>query len=396
MFGKVVPRNDFVPGRVVHVIGGLGPGGAERQVFYTLQGLIDKSFESVQLLTRYLANTGHDFYLPSFNAAGIPVRVIHRQANDDDPSSMPASIGDIYRALPPGLASDLADLFWEFVNLRPEIVHAWLDGNNVRAGLAAALAGVPRIVLSGRSVNPTHFDHLYEPCMYPIYKALLELPHVTMVNNSYAGRDDYAHWLGIEASRLPVIHNGCCPPLELTNDTRRRAKQMYNISPDAIVVGTVTRLSAEKRPFLFVELVRCAIQRQSNLHFLLFGNGVLHDELNQLIAKLGLEHAIKLMGITADIWTSMAAMDVFVLTSLFEGLPNVLIEAQCAGLPVVSTTGGGSLETFIDDATGVGVKNPTPETMAEAVLRLTQIQHFELKCLRPRQFSHAGSLAYRG
>ena len=147
---------------------------------------------------------------------------------------------------------------------------------------------------------------------------------------------------------------------------------MYNISPDAIVVGTVTRLSAEKRPFLFVELVRCAIQRQSNLHFLLFGNGVLHDELNQLIAKLGLEHAIKLMGITADIWTSMAAMDVFVLTSLFEGLPNVLIEAQCAGLPVVSTTGGGSLETFIDDATGVGVKNPTPETMAEAVLRLTQ------------------------
>ena len=102
MFGKVVPRNDFVPGRVVHVIGGLGPGGAERQVFYTLQGLIDKSFESVQLLTRYLANTGHDFYLPSFNAAGIPVRVIHRQANDDDPSSMPASIGDIYRALPPG------------------------------------------------------------------------------------------------------------------------------------------------------------------------------------------------------------------------------------------------------------------------------------------------------
>jgi glycosyltransferase involved in cell wall biosynthesis len=375
MLGNAVPRKDFVPGRIVHVIGNLGPGGAERQAYYTLRGLLDKSFESVQLLAYYLAAAGdhrHDFYVPTFNAAGIPVRVIRRQSSDDDPGRMPPSIREVHRALPPGLASDISDLFWEFINLRPAVVHAWLDGNNVRAGLAAALAGVPRIIISGRNVNPTHMDYLHEPCMGPIYKALLELPQTTMVNNSYAGRDDYARWLAIEADRIPVIHNGCSLPNTLSADAGRKARQMYSIPSNAIVVGTVTRLSEEKQPSLFIELAHRALQRQPNLHFLLFGNGILRDELEALIAKRELSDSVKLMGVTDNIWVSLAAMDVFVLTSRFEGLPNVLIEAQCAGIPVVSTAVGGAPETFVHGKTGFCVEKPTPEAMAEAALHLAR------------------------
>jgi glycosyltransferase involved in cell wall biosynthesis len=373
MLANALPRDDFIPGRVVHVIGSLGPGGAERQTLYTLRGLKQHSVESVQLLCYFLGSTGdhrHDFYLPALSAAGIPVRTVRRDVGDNDPGSFPAGVQTVWQALPPGLAADIADLFWEFIYLRPEIVHAWLDGTNYRAALAAALAGVPHIVVSGRNVNPTHFDYLYEPCTHPAYKALLELPQITMVNNSCAGRDDYAQWLGISPDRISVIHNGCDFPTSQPDDIRRKAREAYDIPADAILIGTATRLSEEKRPDLFVEMARHALAKQNNLRFVLFGTGPLRDKIQTQVEALNLTRSVKLMGVTDDIWTSLAAMDIFVLASRMEGLPNVLIEAQCAGVPVVATNVGGAPEAFVHGKTGLGVATPSAETLAEAVLRL--------------------------
>ena len=227
---NAIPRDDFVSGRVVHVGGSLGPGGAERQLYYTLARLSKESVESVQLLCYQLGATKDrlDFYLPAFEAAGIPVRTIRRQVGADDPASMPGTLRALRSALPHGLAPDIADLFWEFIQIRPEVVHAWLDANNVRAGFAAALAGVPRIVLAGRNANPTHFE-LYESYMGPAYKALIDLPQVTMINNSYAGREDYARWLGLPSDRIGVIHNGCDFPSEPLREARMPARAAYGI-----------------------------------------------------------------------------------------------------------------------------------------------------------------------
>ena len=154
-------RDNFVAGRIVHVGGSLGAGGAERQIFYTLARLGKVPFESAQLLCYYLSAGGterHDFYLPAFNKAQIPVRTIRQLVSHNELQAMPLPLREVAHALPPALAADIANLYWEFSELGPEIVHAWLDGNNVRAGLAAALAGVPRIFLSGRNLNPTRFD----------------------------------------------------------------------------------------------------------------------------------------------------------------------------------------------------------------------------------------------
>jgi glycosyltransferase involved in cell wall biosynthesis len=368
---NAAPRDDFVPGRVVHVGGSLGPGGAERQLYYTLAGLSKESVESVQLLCYFLGATAdrHDFYLSAFEVAGIPVRTIRRQVGMNDPASMPTTLRGLREALPRGLAQDIADLFWEFVEIRPEVVHAWLDGNNVRAGLAAALAGVPRIIVAGRNVNPSHFE-LYESYMEAAYKALLDLPQVTMINNSYAGRDDYARWLGLPPNRIPVVYNGCNFPFGPLHKTRMAARAAYGIPPDSILVGTVSRFSKEKHPRLFVELARTLLEEHPDLYFIYFGTGSMRGEIQSQIDSYGLSAKVKLPGITDDVWTDLAAMDVFVLTSRMEGLPNVLIEAQGAGLPVVSTTVGGAPETFIEGKTGFGIPVLTAEAMAEPVSRL--------------------------
>jgi len=369
---NAVPRQDFVRGRVVHINGSLGPGGAERQLAHTLVGLSQQKFESIQLLCYYLGATrtdAHDFFLPVVQAAGVPVRTVRREVAQDDPGSMPESLRAVKDLLPAGLAPDIADLYWEFIELRPEIVHAWLDLSNVRVGFAAALAGVPHIILSGRNANPSHFA-LYESYMDPAYKALLELPQVTMLNNSRAGRDDYARWLGIPPDGIHVVHNG----REFRNlpspDVRSAAKEALGFTRDTTIVGSISRFAEEKRPQLFVDTARVILSKHPDVRFVYFGDGGMFQEIREYISSIGLADKIRLPGLTNDVWSALAAMDVFVLTSRMEGLPNVLIEAQGAGVPVVCTAVGGMPETYVEGISGFGIPSTSHEDIAEAVSKL--------------------------
>jgi len=247
-------------------------------------------------------------------------------------------------------------------------VHSWLDGNNVPAGIAAGLAGVPRIIISERKVNPSHFD-FYESYMDPAYKALLDLPQVTMLNNSYAGRDDYARWLDVPPGRIEVIHNGC-DFVSTSPGNRQRARAALGIPADTMVVGTVSRFSEEKRPQLFVETARLVLDQRPGSTFVFFGLGSLRDAIEEQIGSLGLSDRILLPEVTENVWESLAIMDIFLLTSRMEGLPNVLIQAQGAGLPVVCTAVGGMPETYIEGKTGFGIMSAAPDEFAAAVMRL--------------------------
>ena len=97
---------------------------------------------------------------------------------------------------------------------------------------------------------------------------------------------------------------------------------------------------------------------------------MLLEEMRSYVASLGLQNVIHLPGVTDTSWEVLGAMDVFVLTSRMEGLPNVLIEAQASGLPVVCTRVGGTGETFIENETGVSVEDATPSTLAAAASRI--------------------------
>ena len=374
---SAVPRRDFVRGRVVHVGGSLGPGGAERQILYTLSGLRQRPpIESVQLLCYYLGSTAtdrHDFYLSAFQAAEVPVRTIRRQVGWGAFESMPPPLRDVAEALPPQLAADIADLYWEFIELKPQVVHAWLDGNNERAGLAAALAGVPNIIVSGRNMNPTHFP-FYEPYMANAYRSLLELPQVTMLNNSQAGRDDYAEWLGIPPSRIRVLYNGVDlgeqsrPPADQAAEIRRK----LGLREDAFVVGGVFRFAAEKRPILWIETAKQIAERLPNAQFILFGHGELRSEMETAVQRLDLASRLIFAGVTNDILQAISTMDVLLLTSRVEGVPNVVLEAQWMGVPVVATEAGGTAEALEQGVSGWMVDPPAAGGLAERIIWLNE------------------------
>jgi glycosyltransferase involved in cell wall biosynthesis len=371
-----VPMAGFAAGRVVMVCGSLAPGGAERQVANTLVGLAGRGLTDIHLLCDYLTPnqpSRYDFYLPLLRRAAIETREIAVKVTrvERDSAELPAAFRRAARHMPPNLAADVANLYFEFLALRPEVVHAFLDWSSVRAGMAAALAGVPRIVLSGRNVNPSHFA-LYQRYMDPVYQTLAERPEVSLVNNSEAGARDYEGWLGLPRGRIGILRNG----VDFGGTARASPAAIAAIRatlgvPDgATLVGGVFRLFPEKRPMLWVDAAAEIARRDKTVRFVIYGQGVLEHDLRGHIRACGLEDRLMLAGVTGDVLAVLSALDVFMLTSFKEGTPNVVLEAQWVGTPVVAVEAGGTREALEPGRTGWIVDPATPAALADRVSRL--------------------------
>lgn len=370
----VTPGLKPISRRIVLVCSSLQPGGAERQVAYTTVGLASKSTESVILLCDYLAPdhvNQYDFYLPHVIGAGGQAREIKSRISPGEQARLPSRLAEVATNLPLGLVTDIANLYWEFLDLRPEIVHAWLDWCNVRAGIAALLAGVPKIVISGRNLNPSHFA-LYAPYMDPAYNVLARFPNVIFLNNSLAGARDYADWIGIPRERIGVIRNGIDFGSRVRLDASAAAKlrSSYGIPTDAFVVGGVFRFMAEKRPLLWLDAATLIAKRIASARFILFGRGGMQAEMEKRIADVGLEARFAIAGVTSDALSAISMMDALMLTSIFEGIPNVVLEAQWVGTPVVATDAGGTAEAVEPGVTGWLVEDATPAALADRVCQL--------------------------
>jgi len=370
------PRSDYITGRVVIVCGNLSPGGAERQAANTAVGLIESNIKDIHFLAHNLhpGPENYDFHLPRVRAAGVRVREIERAPAGVDDPAMPDALHRMARRLPyyrNGFLSDIADLVREFENLRPEVVHAWLDWDTSRAGLAAAIAGVPKIILSGRNINPSHFP-LYQPYMDPAYRALAKLAHVTIINNSRAGADDYADWIGIARDRIKVVHNGISfgELGRLAPEKIAAERHALGIGENDFVVGGIFRFEAEKQPLLWLEVAKLVRNAVPDARFLLHGQGRLHNAVEAKIKELGLSDCVVLRGVTDAPLAAMSLMDVFLLTSYGEGLPNVLLEAQWVGTPIVCTRAGGAPEAIDDGKSGWVVDAHAPQAIADAIIRV--------------------------
>jgi glycosyltransferase involved in cell wall biosynthesis len=366
-------RTDFVPGRVVVVCGSLAPGGAERQVANTLVGLHRFGLHDLSFLAHHLQEgPGRlDFHLPKVRAAGIQTSEIRRVLKSVRDPAMPKSLRDAAKALPANLVLDITNLVREFECLKPQVVHAWLDWDNIRAGLAAAIAGVPRIVISGRNLAPYNFK-LYQPYMDAAYRALARLPQVHFINNSQAGADNYAEWIGISRERIQVIYNGLDSGdrRRLSDTERAQARAKLGIAPDSFVVGGVFRFDEEKRPFLWIEVAARVAAVSSQVRFILHGQGPLREAMEARIGKRGLRNLVVMAGVTDDPFNAMSLMDVLLLTSRGEGLPNVVIEAQSVGTAVVCTNAGGAAEAVNPGKSGWIVDSDDAASLANAVVNL--------------------------
>ncbi len=370
----LLPAQAFVDDRIVVVSGSLGRGGAERQAVNTLEGLRWHGEMDLRLICKYLTPGVHDFHLNRIQRLGVPIKLL----GDVTKTDRAAVVRRHYRSnrrglrnLPATARQDILSYAGMFDELRPGTVHVWQDDTNIRAGIAAILVGVPRIVLSCRSMAPINFA-LFQPYMAAGYRFLARSSKVVLLNNSRAGALDYASWLGLSVDRISVIPNGF-DLADLTKIDQAAAAawgESKGLPPDVPVVGTVIRFNEEKRPLLWVRAAAAVARRNPKIWFVMVGDGPMLSEARALAAALGLSDRLIFVGAEREVALVFGRMSLFLLTSRLEGLPNVLIEAQGAGVPVVTTAVGGAPETLDDGRTGWAVGSDEPEQLADVITRL--------------------------
>ncbi len=374
--GRAMPRPGAVPGRVVLANHSLAAGGAERQLVTTARGLAQGApgVESVTVLCSLLSTPrGRDFYLPALQQVDCTVLEVGPQmAGMEQADPAVDAMRDFMGHFPPAMGP--IDRWVALLRrLRPAVVHAWQDMTCISLGVASLLAGVPRIILSTRTMPPPDRGRqpLLQRWMREGFRTLLAAPGVRLLNNSRTGADAYAAWLDVPRDSIGVIYNGIdlrmlCAGQDAKEAARTKAE--LGIPHGAPVIGGVFRLVAVKRPLLWIETASRIAAIRQDAHFVVCGDGVFEDEMAALATTLGFAERLHLVGRQSRMTTWYQMMDAVLLTSSTEGLPNVLLEAQHFGVPVVVPQVGGAAEALVEGVTGFAVPAEDPGSLADRVL----------------------------
>ena len=182
--------------------------------------------------------------------------------------------------------------------------------------------------------------------------------------------------LGVPDDRMTVLYNSIFledyPPIE----SEKASRDALGVPHGAPTVAVIGRVSPEKGQTLFVEMARKVLAGKPDARFLIVGDGPGAPALRQRIEALGLQGRILLTGFLSDPRNAYGALDVLVISSSTEGLPNVLLEAFAFGKPVVATRVGGIPEVLQDGASGYLVDSGDSDALAQRVSHL--LDHPEL------------------
>lgn len=322
--------------RIAFCITDLDPGGAERSLVQLVTRLDRNRWEPAVFC---LAARG--VLADELEAAGIPVVCLGARGW--------TSSGAMYR------------LVRELRRFRPVLLQTFLFHANLAGRIAGALAGVGTIVSGIRVAEKRS-------------RTFLRLDRWTnwLVSTNICVSEAVADF-SISVARLSpkktvVIPNG----VDVARFANAQPADLaqFGIPSGSPVLLTIGRLDRQKGLDDLLETAALVVARHPRVHFLLVGKGPERPHLEQAIREKGLAERVHLAGWHSDIPELLAAGTALVLSSLWEGLPNVILEAMAAGLPVVATRVEGVAELVVEGRTGLIVAPHAPQELAAAIEKL--------------------------
>jgi len=245
----------------------------------------------------------------------------------------------------------------------PDVVHA----HSTKAGYAARFACMflrKRVIFTAHGWAFTEGRSMWKRQLLALAERLAAEATARIICVSEHDRNLALRWKVARPEQLVVIRNGIDPQpfLEADGASLRREQGLEK----ATVLTFVGRLAPPKDLLTLLE----ALKKLPEAVLLLIGDGELRPQVERSIRELGLVDRARLLGQRSDIPRILAASDMFVLSSRWEGLPYTIIEAMMAGLPVVATRVGGVSELVEDGVTGFLVPPKDPDALAEALQKL--------------------------
>jgi len=267
---------------------------------------------------------------------------------------------------------DLTCLFrlWSALrSLEADIVHAHASKAGMLGRIAARLAGVRNVVhtphvyyFQGKRGIGRRFFRMLERLALPLAAktVLLSEGQGKLATNE----------LGAAADRVVVIENGVDTSHFSPQGRKREARETLGVRPDAPTIGTITRLRPQKGCDLFLQAMVGVFSEMPECNCILVGEGPLRAPMKRLAQTLGIAERILWREHSDDPREIYEALDLFVISSRYEGMPYVLLEAMSMGLPVVATRIPGCQEVIKEGATGLLAAPGDPEDLVRQILAL--------------------------
>lgn len=327
---------------ILHVITGLGEGGAETA------------------LSRLVSSAGRNHYRHTVVALGGGAMEERLRA-----AGIEVVVLGFRRAPLPAFCRLVALIRAK----RPDIVQTWMYHADLVGGLAARLAGNPRVIWGVRTTGVMAEARMTATVRRLCARLSAVLPQAIVCVADAARRSHVA--CGYDPRRMQVIPNGFdVAALAATVPVPNPLRQSVGLSSSDLVVGTCGRFDADKDNANFIDAAALLAPHYPSLRFLMVGSG-LEPGNTALAARLAASgHAARfiLLGRRQDVPACLAAMDLFCLPSRNEGFPNVLGEAMALGRACVSTDAGDA-PLLLGDA-GVVVPKEDAAALARGISSL--------------------------
>lgn len=333
-----------MPLKVCLYVSTFNPGGAERQIVNLARELSSRGHDVVLLHMQKDIKQAHyldalrgtrvqlvDAAMPNFLKEGI----LLSRKQPDFYANIPASRF---------VKTNIRFLAGAFSELKPDIVHSYLDLPNCTAGCAAIMAHVPVHLASFRNVDPETGKFGWADLTLPLYRYILDNGQPHFEANSKTGLDHYAHWLDVDPGRIRYTPNGIDPGVYMSprGPAPQEMRQALGIPASSPLLMTLARFSPEKAPQTMLDIFARIQAVHPEARYVIAGHGMSAEgEMGAMVRARGLERAVHLLGVRSDVAELLSCADVFLLPSKIEGFPNAIMEAMSAGVPVVASKVGG-------------------------------------------------------
>jgi len=240
---------------------------------------------------------------------------------------------------------------------------------NLYGRIAAIIEKVPCIVASVHNIY-TRDRKIHRRIINQILAGLTD----KVVAVSEAVRRDIVAYDHVSADKVMVIHNG----IELarfSGTDGSAVRREFGIRPDSTVIGTVGRLTEQKGHKYLFEAFAATVRGFPQLRLLIVGDGPQRAVLEQTAESLNIRDKVIFTGTRRDVPPMLAAMDVFVFPSLWEGMPNALAEAMAAGLPIIASDIPQNRELIDHEKSGLVFTSGSSDAMVLMLKRMLEHMH---------------------
>ena len=257
---------------------------------------------------------------------------------------------------------------WEWIRFirreKFDLVHTFDFYTNVFGAPLSRLAGVRLLLTSRRDLGD-----MWSWPQRQMLRAVFRWSDC-VIANSEAARSGLIREKQVPASRVRVLCNGVDLTRYSSNGHRAHKRQELGYTNSDLVVGMVANLRPEKDHRTLLEAAAIIVKQIPQARFFFVGTGDLEVELKRIVQERGLVPYVSFLGRRADVPELLGAMDLLVLPSSSESLPNVVLEAMSCGRPVVASDTGACGELIDAGRTGELVQPQDPQGLADAIIRL--------------------------